>query len=184
MRRLVLAFALATLAWGASAQHAKTPKVAKPEIVNAVAKPEEPTLPKDVPANELFGSATSPAPLTSRAIGSYAKGCLAGGVALPINGPDWQVMRLSRNRNWGTPQLLDFLERFAHDARALDGWPGLLVGDMSQPRGGPMVSGHSSHQIGLDVDIWLTPMPDRVLTPEERENMTAVSMQGPLHRRS
>ena len=95
---------------------------------------------------------------------------------LPINGPDWQVMRLSRNRNWGNPRLLDFLEQFAKDARALDGWPGLLVGDMSQPRGGPMITGHSSHQIGLDVDIWLTPMPDRVLTPEERENMSAVSM--------
>ena len=36
-------------------------------------------------------------------IGSYAKGCLAGGVALPIDGPGWQAMRLSRNRNWGDP---------------------------------------------------------------------------------
>jgi penicillin-insensitive murein endopeptidase len=132
--------------------------------------------PKAPPANELFGSVTAPAPLAARSIGSYAKGCLAGGVALPINGPDWQVMRLSRNRNWGNPRLLDFLEHFASDARTLDGWPGLLVGDMSQPRGGPMVTGHSSHQIGLDVDIWLTPMPDHILTPEERENMVAVSM--------
>ena len=112
----------------------------------------------------------------ARGLAVAAKGCLAGAVALPINGPDWQVMRLSRNRNWGTPQLLDFLEKFASDARALDGWPGLLVGDMSQPRGGPMITGHSSHQIGLDVDIWLTPMPDRILTPQERENMMAVSM--------
>ena len=146
---------------------------------NEKTTPKEPTakeLAKEPPANELFGAATGPAPLAARAIGSYAKGCLAGAVALPINGPDWQVMRLSRNRNWGTPQLLDFLEKFAGDARALDGWPGLLVGDMSQPRGGPMITGHSSHQIGLDVDIWLTPMPDRILTPEERENMMAVSM--------
>ena len=141
-------------------------------------------LPKDVktapapsgPANRLFGAVTSPAPLAARAIGSYARGCLAGGVSLPINGPEWQVMRLSRNRNWGHPRLLDFLERFANDARALDGWPGLLVGDMSQPRGGPMITGHASHQIGLDVDIWLTPMPDRTLTPQERDNMIAVSM--------
>jgi penicillin-insensitive murein endopeptidase len=95
---------------------------------------------------------------------------------LRISGPDWQVMRLSRNRNWGHPRLLDFLERFANDARVLDGWPGLLVGDMSQPRGGPMITGHTSHQIGLDVDIWLTPMPDRILTPRERENMIGVSM--------
>jgi penicillin-insensitive murein DD-endopeptidase len=146
---------------------------------NEKATPKEPPakeVAKEPPANQLFGAANRPAPLASRAIGSYAKGCLAGAVALPINGPDWQVMRLSRNRNWGTPQLLDFLEKFASDARALDGWPGLLVGDMSQPRGGPMITGHSSHQIGLDVDIWLTPMPDRILTPEERENMMAVSM--------
>src|SRR6478672_13444575 len=65
------------------------------------------------PANVLFGSVPGPAPLAACAIGSYARGCLAGGVALPINGPDWQVMRLSRDRNWGHPRLLDFLERFA-----------------------------------------------------------------------
>jgi penicillin-insensitive murein DD-endopeptidase len=147
-----------------------------PKEPSAEETPVKEPLAKEPPANELFGAATAPAPLAARAIGSYAKGCLAGAVALPINGPDWQVMRLSRNRNWGHPRLLDFLERFAADARNLDGWPGLLVGDMSQPRGGPMVTGHSSHQIGLDVDIWLTPMPDRVLTTEERENMVAVSM--------
>jgi penicillin-insensitive murein endopeptidase len=94
------------------------------------------------PANVLFGSVPGPAPLAARAIGSYARGCLAGGVSLPINGPDWQVMRLSRDRNWGHPRLLDFLERFANDARHLDHWPGLLVGDVSQPRGGPMVRSH------------------------------------------
>jgi penicillin-insensitive murein endopeptidase len=140
------------------------------------AEADKGTKAQELPASELFGSVTVPAPLASRSIGSYAKGCLAGAVALPINGPDWQVMRVSRNRNWGNPRLLDFLEQFAKDARALDGWPGLLVGDMSQPRGGPMITGHSSHQIGLDVDIWLTPMPDRILAPAERENMSAVSM--------
>jgi penicillin-insensitive murein endopeptidase len=101
---------------------------------------------------------------------------VAGGVALPINGPDWQVMRLTRNRNWGSQFLIDYVERLASDAHALDGWPGLLIGDLSQARGGPMLKGHTSHQVGLDADIWLTPMPDRILTPEERENMTAVSM--------
>lgn len=127
------------------------------------------------PAKTLFGAATSPAPLAPRAIGSYSRGCLAGGVALPVNGPSFQVMRLSRNRNWGHPLLIAYLEQLANDARAL-GWPGLLVGDLAQPRGGPMLTGHSSHQIGLDADIWLTPMPNRVLTRSERENMTAVSM--------
>lgn len=131
---------------------------------------------KQLTAKELFGAVSLPAPPPSWAIGTYAKGCLAGGIALPINGPNWQVMRLSRNRNWGHPRLLAYLERLASDARTFDAWPGLLVGDMAQPRGGPMITGHESHQIGLDADIWLTPMPNRILTPQERESLTATSM--------
>jgi|FEC22Drversion2_1045045.scaffolds.fasta_scaffold01320_11 penicillin-insensitive murein endopeptidase len=130
------------------------------------------------PARDLFGKATTPAPLAARAIGSYAKGCLAGAVPLAVDGPTWQVMRLSRNRNWGHPDLIRLLERLSADARA-DGWNGLLVGDLAQPRGGPMTSGHSSHQIGLDADIWLTPMPDRRLSRTEREEMPAISMLKP-----
>ncbi|MEO8669276.1 MAG: penicillin-insensitive murein endopeptidase [Bauldia sp.] len=128
-----------------------------------------------IPAKQLFGKVKGPA-LATRSIGSYAKGCLAGAVALPVDGPAWQAMRLSRNRNWGTPRLVEFLETLAADAKKRDGWPGLLVGDMSQPRGGPMLTGHASHQIGLDADIWLTPMPDRTLTPQEREDISARTM--------
>jgi penicillin-insensitive murein endopeptidase len=114
--------------------------------------------------------------MEARAIGSYSRGCLAGAVPLPINGPAWQEMRLSRNRNWGHPELIALIERFAKDAQKLDGWPGLLVGDIAQPRGGPMVTGHASHQIGLDADFWLTPMPNRRLSRNERETMEATSM--------
>ena len=94
---------------------------------------------------------------------------------LADTGPDWQAMRLSRNRAWGHPKLIDLLKRFATETRQ-DGWTGLLVGDISQPRGGPMLTGHASHQVGLDADIWLTPMPDRVLTRQEREEIQATSM--------
>jgi penicillin-insensitive murein endopeptidase len=127
------------------------------------------------PAKELFGSVGVPAELAPRAIGSYAKGCLAGAAALPTDGPNWQVMRLSRNRNWGHPVLVDVVRRLATDA-AKDGAGGLLVGDMAQPRGGPMLTGHASHQIGLDADIWFLAMPDRTLSREEREEMSAVSL--------
>ncbi len=127
-------------------------------------------------AKQLFGSVTSPAPLAARAVGWYAKGCLAGGKPIAVDGPGWQVMRLSRNRNWGHPDLVALIERLARESNAKKEWPGLLVGDMSQPRGGPMISGHASHQVGLDADIWLTPMPDRKLTRREREDMSAVSM--------
>lgn len=127
-----------------------------------------------LPAKKVFGAQKEPTTsMKARAIGSYARGCMAGGVALPVDGQAWQVMRLSRNRNWGHPDLVALVERLAADAQAKDGWPGLLVGDLAQPRGGPMLSGHASHQVGLDADIWLTPMPDRTLTRKEREEIKA-----------
>lgn len=129
-----------------------------------------------LPAKRLFGGVSKPAKAEPRAIGSYAKGCLAGAAELESDGPAWQAMRLSRNRNWAHPAMVNLIKRLAREARAEDGWPGLLVGDMSQPRGGPMLSGHASHQTGLDADVWLTPMPKRTLTKKEREEIAAVEM--------
>jgi len=129
-----------------------------------------------LPAKKLFGGEKSPAHLRASAIGTYALGCLAGAQQLPVTGDTWQVMRPSRQRNWGTPQLDSFLERISAEAKAKAGWNGFLVGDMSQPRGGPMKTGHASHQIGLDADIWFTPMPDRVLSAAERETLVPIEM--------
>lgn len=131
---------------------------------------------KQRPAKELFGYTLGPAPMKPRSIGFYTRGCLAGGMQLPKTGPAWQAMRLSRNRNWGHPALVKFLKKLALDAKEKDGWPGLLVGDMSQPRGGPMLTGHRSHQVGLDGDIWLTSMPGKVQSYKQRERRSAVSM--------
>ncbi|WP_245615495.1 penicillin-insensitive murein endopeptidase [Afifella pfennigii] len=130
-------------------------------------------------AKQLFGAKQLPSAQRAQAIGFYSKGCLAGGEAMPVDGPHWQAMRLSRNRNWGHPQLVAFVTWLAREAAEKDGWPGLLVGDLSQPRGGPMLSGHASHQIGLDADIWLTPMPSRRLSAREREEMSAVPVVKP-----
>lgn len=127
-------------------------------------------------ARRLFGAQTREADIKPAAIGAYALGCLAGAQQLPMTGSSWQVMRPSRNRNWGTPQLISFLERISADAKTKAGWNGFLVGDMAQPRGGPMKSGHASHQIGLDADVWFTPMPERVLLQDERENMVPKNM--------
>ncbi len=159
---------LAALCLAAGAASAQDKGSVNPQPLPPLAKPNDPA----TPAKELFGRKTEPANLQAHTIGFYAKGCLAGGMALPINGRTWQVMRLSRNRNWGHPDLVQFLERLA-DQAPTTGWHGLLVGDMSQPRGGPMLTGHASHQVGLDADIWLTPMPDRELAREEREEMSA-----------
>ncbi len=126
-------------------------------------------------AKDLFGAKDLPADMKPETFGFYSKGCFAGGLGLPMDGPHWQVMRPSRNRRWGHPELIGLLEKLSEDA-AKDGWNGLLVGDVSQPRGGPMLTGHASHQVGLDADIWLTPMPDRRLSRSERENLAATDM--------
>jgi penicillin-insensitive murein endopeptidase len=168
IRCLVAALALVVAA-GASAQDRGS---LDPKPLPPLANPDDPA----VPAKELFGRRDRPAALQSQAIGSYARGCVAGAAAIPHDGSTWQVMRLSRNRNWGHPRMIDFLQRFAGRIPEVNGWPGLLVGDISQPRGGPMITGHASHQIGLDADIWLTPMPNRRLTRAEREEMSATDM--------
>src|SRR5690554_5786988 len=126
-------------------------------------------------AKDLFGAKRLPAALPARSYGFYSKGCLAGGIAIAADGPHWQAMRLSRNRRWGHPDLIRLIERLSREA-VQDGWPGLLIGDISQPRGGPMVTGHASHQIGLDADIWFTPMPHERLSVAERERVSAVSL--------
>jgi penicillin-insensitive murein DD-endopeptidase len=129
-----------------------------------------------LPAKKLFGRQKDAANLKARAIGTYARGCLSGAQPMAITGEAWQVMRLSRNRMWGHPDLIALMEDLANKARNAGEWNGLLVGDLSQPRGGPMLTGHASHQIGLDADIWLTPMPDKILSDNERENISAVLM--------
>jgi penicillin-insensitive murein endopeptidase len=137
-----------------------------------LANPNDPR----IGAKELFGRKVLPAAMPTHVFGFYAHGCIAGAEALPINGDTWQVMRLSRNRFYAHPEMVALLKRLSEKAHKDAGWPGILVGDMSQPRGGPMFTGHASHQVGLDADIWLTPMPNRTLSRNEREEMSAVMM--------
>jgi penicillin-insensitive murein DD-endopeptidase len=148
--------------------------------VPAPMPPEKPAIAEEkkesLPAKLLFAAKQLPTIGKALAIGYYPRGCLAGGVALPTTGPTWQVMRLSRNRNWGHPSLVKFLEKFAPLAAKATGWKGILVGDMAQPRGGPLPFGHMSHQIGLDVDIWFMPMPNHVLSKDEREDTSASNL--------
>ncbi|MGV6875140.1 penicillin-insensitive murein endopeptidase [Pseudochelatococcus sp. B33] len=133
------------------------------------------SLPKDA-ARRLFGQVATPSPAPAQVYGFYSKGCVAGAVELPADGDNWQVMRPSRNRAFGHPALIAFLQDIAAGAPQAAGWPGLLVGDIGQPRGGPMLTGHASHQTGIDADIWLTPNPARRLTRQERDNVSAVNV--------
>lgn len=119
---------------------------------------------------------TAPTGGTPVSIGSYTAGCLAGAVQLPADGKGFQVMRLSRQRYFGHPMLIDFIIGLAeHVAESQQ--RSLLIGDLGQARGGPTPSGHRSHQTGLDVDIWFDQERlDRRLNHDDRERRLANSM--------
>ncbi|MDG1861872.1 MAG: penicillin-insensitive murein endopeptidase [Yoonia sp.] len=128
-------------------------------------------------AKEVFGRIATSSAGPSQSIGGYARGCQAGAMQLPETGSTWQAMRLSRNRNWAQPVTVDYIQDLSRFAATQSGWSGLYVGDMSQPRGGPMLTGHASHQTGLDADIWMLP-PNRLnLTAAEREGISSITMQ-------
>ncbi len=128
-------------------------------------------------AKTLFGAMPTGSAQRPEAVGGYARGCQAGAAQLPETGPTWQAMRLSRNRNWAQPETVDFVQDLSRFAATQPGWEGLYVGDMSQPRGGPMLTGHRSHQTGLDADIWMLPPKRLDLTVAERENISSISMR-------
>src|SRR6267154_1991271 len=157
-RRIFFLILLSTALASATGAPAQDKGSVDPKPLPPLANSNDPK----IGAKELFGRKVLPAAMPTRVIGFYAKGCIAGAEALPINGDTWQVMRLSRNRYWAHPNLVALLERLSVKAHKDAGWP--------------MITGHASHQVGLDADIWLTPMPKRKLSRNEREEMSAVMM--------
>ncbi len=101
----------------------------------------------------LWAKITQPRLGPAEALGGYSAGCLVGAKKLPLTGEGYQVMRPQRLRYFGHPALLNFIRTHAKENKQAGGGD-LLIGDMSRPRGGPTISGHVSHQTGLDVDIW------------------------------
>ncbi|SNT75944.1 penicillin-insensitive murein endopeptidase [Paracoccus seriniphilus] len=126
-------------------------------------------------AKDIFGRFSQPSRGPAVSIGYYSKGCAQGLTQLPETGPSWQAMRLSRNRNWGHPDLINLLIGLSQAAQK-SGWKGLYIGDISQPRGGPMLSGHASHQMGLDADVWMLPPSSLNLSAAQRESLSSVSV--------
>jgi penicillin-insensitive murein DD-endopeptidase len=118
-----------------------------------------------------WASITDPLPGDASAIGFYSAGCLQGGQVLPLDGTGYAVMRPSRRRFYGHPTLINYLTTLAA-GRPRGTGKLLLIGDLGPPRGGPMVSGHASHQNGLDVDIWFITRAVRP-TAVERERLSA-----------
>ncbi len=165
----IVVLAAALTAGAAHAQDRGTLEPHAPPPIGDLANP-------NLPAKEVFGREREPSVGPAHIYGTYARGCIAGARALPLDGPDWQVMRPSRNRFYGHPQLIAFIERLAARVRETTGYPGILIGDMAQPRGGPMLGGHASHQAGIDADVWLKPMPDHRMSQEEREFSNSTMM--------
>lgn len=125
--------------------------------------------------DKRWAQSTQPAPGPSLAIGGYSRGCVQGAAAIPSKGAGYQSMRPSRKRVYGHPELIEYIEEFAEKLSEKKG-SYLLVGDLGQAMGGPSLSGHASHQSGLDVDIWFwhpKVAEQRTLTLKERESLSA-----------
>ncbi len=138
----------------------------------------EPVFPAPTPAPQNSWSQVSgPAAGSPNVIGFYSAGCIRGAQQLAPEGTGYQSMRLSRNRQYGHPTLVDFIAGLAQRADSLGS--ALLISDLGQARGGPMPYGHNSHQVGLDADIWFWTHPEqrtRSLSLEERDNLPMISM--------
>lgn len=124
--------------------------------------------------DDAWTMVSRPSPGPAQVIGKTALGCIGGAVALPPDGVGYQTLRPARLRHYGHPDTVKFVEALGRWSAA-NGHGLLLIGDMAQPRGGPMPSGHASHQSGLDVDIWFRrsaqPLPEA-----ERAQPLAVDM--------
>ncbi|NVK40127.1 MAG: penicillin-insensitive murein endopeptidase [Oceanospirillaceae bacterium] len=120
----------------------------------------------------------SPSQQDPASIGSYTNGCLSGAREMPLRGEGFQLVRTGRDRHYGNPTLIHFLQDFSNEV-AQEGLGRIQIGDMSMARGGPFSSGHRSHQTGLDADIWYSQDSrslQRPLSGWERDNIAAVPL--------
>ena len=122
---------------------------------------------------ERWARIAEPLPGPPASIGFYSAGCLQGAVTLPLDGRGYAVMRPSRHRFYGHPALIGYLTDLAGRMQR-ETTNMLLFGDLGRAPGGPMVSGHVSHQTGLDADVWFTTLSRRP-TDTERERLRAES---------
>ena len=120
---------------------------------------------------DQWARVTEPLPGSAAPIGFYTAGCLQGAQALSLDGTGYAVMRPSRHRFYGHPALVSYLTGLATRTHN-DNGKLLLIGDLGLPRGGPMLTGHASHQNGLDADIWFMTR-ENPPTDAERETLSA-----------
>ncbi len=109
----------------------------------------------------------------TESIGSYTAGCIRNATPLPSDGEGFQVIRPGRGRFYANPAMIDYIKSLSQKVHEeLQGI--LLIGDVTQKTGGPMLDEHSSHQTGLDADILFRQHPialKRTLTGVERAHI-------------
>lgn len=108
-----------------------------------------------------------------KAIGSYANGCQLGAQLLPESGYGYVSIRRYRNRYYTQPITLGVINHIANYMGSIYN-ARILIGDLSQPAGGKMPFGHTSHQNGLDVDFWFYTVPEGSFPPADIEPPTMV----------
>ncbi len=117
----------------------------------------------------------------SESIGFYTAGCVRNSEKLKETGDGYQVIRLSRNRFYGHPDLIEFIKYLGQKSKtSLNST--LLIGDLSQQSGGPLPSDHNSHQTGLDADILYLNHNNgnnTLLTILQREEIEPISVLNP-----
>ncbi len=132
--------------------------------------------PENKPPN-AWSVITTPTQGTPNAIGGYANGCMAGAERLPASGQGFKDMRRHRGRYYGQPELIAFIKALGQYTAKRHGKKH-LIGDLSQARGGKMNFGHSSHQIGLDVDIWMQTVDSKSPVNPYRDMQSIVDKAG------
>jgi penicillin-insensitive murein DD-endopeptidase len=148
---------------------AELPPLELDGLLEGLKAPPVPFLIPGSPANP-WRSVKTPSRGPALSIGGYSAGCLKGALPMPESS-EYLLMRPSRNRHYAHPDLVRVLSNAAAQAKAF----GLLtIGDLAMPRGGPTMTGHMSHQNGLDADVWYwLPKPGTTLSREERETISA-----------
>lgn len=183
MRRSVYTSGMvALLALLAAAVHAEAPSFGDVQGLLLKARSQAATMAAPpAPKTEAnpWARAKTPTRSKAEAIGSYSAGCLRGAQTLEASGPGFEVMRRSRERFYGHPELLDYLRGVGARAQAA-GQGTVFIGNLGMARGGPTPNGHVSHQSGLDVDVWTrVGAPGERPSDEQRESWGSPSMVVP-----
>src|SRR5262249_16823484 len=65
-----------------------------------------------------WSTVSTPAPGPTQSIGFSTAGCLQGAQQLPLDAPGYEAIRISRNRYWGQPVMIEYIQALAAKIKA------------------------------------------------------------------